>query len=241
MTLNYRRASLCYNPFACRSEAGKEPPVTRRDDPPLSGFLRVIYTLITAGVAFMVLLTAVTAFYDPPDNDDSDFGFGFDGGSEGAADSRDDYNRNVSLIFAATSAGLFGTAILGLGSRFNPIRSALLLGGAFAYWTSIGFWVSSSDQWVGFLLTLVNFAVLGVGFLYLDEGLPLEPKTVRRMEIPPAAGSVRAASPAPTPAPPPPQFAPPPRTMPPDEPTGASHETLEEPPGEESPQQEMKE
>jgi hypothetical protein len=198
--------------------------VTRRDDPPLSGFLRVIYTLITAGVAFMVLLTAVTAFYDPPDNDTADFGFGFDGGSEGADDSRDDYNRNVSLIFAATSAGLFGTAILGLGSRFNPIRSALLLGGAFAYWTSIGFWVGSSDQWVGFLLTLVNFAVLGVGFLYLDEGLPLEPKVVRRIEIPPAGSGGGAIAPVSS-APPPPQFAPPPRVMPPDEPTGASQGT----------------
>ena len=207
--------------------------MARRDDAPLSGFFRVIYALTTAGVAFMVILTAITAFYDPPDDEASDFGFGFQAGV--SDDSRDDYNRNVSLIFAATSAGLFGTAILGLGSRFNPIRSALLLGGGLAYGTSIGFWAASSDQWLGFLLTLTNFVVMGVGFVYLEDGLPLEATTVRRLEIPPSGfGERHTAPPAAPPPPPPPQFAPPPRTMPPDEPETPQHET-EPPPMDDQP------
>jgi hypothetical protein len=95
-----------------------------------------------------------------------------------------------------------------------------LLGGLGVYLTGVGFWASSTDQWIGFVMTVLNFGVLAGGFLYLEEGIPLGPTTpVRRLEIPPA-GSAQPPAPAtapPVPPPPPPTFpAPPPRTLPPD-------------------------
>lgn len=197
--------------------------MVRREDPPLSGVFRVVYFLATAVVTLMVVVSAIVAFYDEPSEAGVDeFGFGFQEGI--TDDSQENYRRNVALILSITSGGLFATSILGLGSRFNPLRSGLLLGGLLVYLASVGFWASSSDQWVGFIMTALNFAVLGGGFLYLEEGLPLgAPTPVRRLEIAPGNATgpppAAAASPPPVPPPPPPTFAPPPRTMPPDEPS----------------------
>ena len=171
-----------------------------------------MYFLATAILTLLVLVTAITAFYDPPEGTSDDFDFGLEGTVVEVDDSKADYNRNVSLIFQVTSAALFATAILGLGSRFNPLRAALMLGGIGVYLTGVGFWAESTDQWLGFLTTLVNFAVLGVGFLWLEEGLPLGPTgEVRHMEI--SAAATVSATPAPAPAAPPPPpaaYAPPP-------------------------------
>jgi hypothetical protein len=204
--------------------------VVRRDDPPLSGVVRVVYFLATAVVTLMVVVSAIVAFYDEPNEGTVDeFGFGF---QETTSDnSQENYRRNVSLILSITSAGIFATSILGLGSRFNPLRAGLLLGGLLVYLTAIGFWASSTDQWIGFVMTALNFAVLAGGFLYLEEGIPLGPSTpVRRLDIPPGGASSQpsgAPPPVPPPVPPPPPppaFSPPPRTMPPDEPTVPSPE-----------------
>jgi hypothetical protein len=132
------------------------------------------------------------------------------------------------------SAGIFAISILGLGSRFNPLRAGLLLGGLGVYLTGVGFWASSTDQWIGFVMTVLNFGVLAGAFLYLEEGIPLGPVTpVRRLEIPPA-GSAQPPAPAaapPVPPPPPPTFpAPPPRTLPPD------HHLPDQPPPTEEPE-----
>ena len=183
-----------------------------RDDQPLSGVFRVMYCLATATLTLLVLVTALTAFYDPPEGTSDDFDFGLEGTVVQVDDSKADYNRNVSLIFQVTSAALFATAILGLGSRFNPLRAALVLGGIAVYLTGVGFWAESSEQWLGFLTTLINFAVLGIGFLWLEEGLPLGPTgEVRRMEIPAAATVSATPAPAPAAPPPPPAaYAPPP-------------------------------
>jgi hypothetical protein len=173
-----------------------------------------MYFLATAVVTLLVIVSAITAFYDAPEgSDDTDFDVGF----VQADEDRQDYNRNVSLILQVTSAGLFATAILGLGSRFNTLRAALMLGGLGVYLTGVGFWASSSDQWLGFLTTVVNFAVLGIGFMWLEEGLPLQPGgDVRRLEIPPAGPAGAPGAPPPPPPPPPPSFSPPPRALPPD-------------------------
>jgi hypothetical protein len=183
----------------------------------------------------MVVVSAIVAFYDAPDEETvpDEFGFGFE--QPPGDSSQDNYRRNVSLILTITSAGLFATSILGLGSRFNPLRSGLLLGGLLVYLTGVGFWASSSDQWIGFITTLLNFGVLAGGFLYLEEGIPLgPPTTVRRLEIPPGGASAQAAAtsapPPVPPPPPPPPFTPPPRTLPPDEQPPISHQPPEHPP-----------
>jgi hypothetical protein len=182
-----------------------------RPDPAHSGVLRTIYFLALAAVAFFTVLTAVRGFYDPPDGNSVDFPPGFEepgGGSDfqQAQDDRHDYNRNVSLIFTAVSAAVFAAAILGLGSRFNPLRAGLVLSALVLFLTGMGFWADASDKWIGFLMALINFGVLAGCYLFLEEGLPLNPREPPRRLAP-----SDIAPPPPSPLPP----APPPRTPPP--------------------------
>jgi hypothetical protein len=166
-----------------------------------------MYFLAMAVVTLLVIVSAITAFYDGPDDSQSpDADFGIEDTLIPANEAQADYNRNVSLILQVTSAGLFATAVLGLGSRFNPLRGALVLGGLAVYLAGVGFWAESSDQWLGFLMTLGNFLILGIGFLWLEEGLPLEPREVRRIDLSPsrAVPAPVVASPPPPPPPPPP-------------------------------------
>jgi hypothetical protein len=193
-----------------------------------------MYFLATTVVTLLLIVSALTAFYDGPDGTaDPDFGFGFENEIVQADAEQEDYNRNVSLILQVTSAGLFATAVLGLGSRFNPLRASLMLAGLLVYLVGVGFWAQSSDQWLGFVTTALNFAVLGAGFLWLEEGLPLEPKPqAPRIEIPPAGAAISSPSPPPPPpppVPPPPQVIPEmPASPPADGPGGEANETASE-------------
>ena len=132
---------------------------------PMSGVLRVVYFLAVAAVAVLVVVMALTAFYDPPVSGfDSSSGFGVDFGL--AADDDADYNRNVSLILALVSAGAFTVALV-LDRRFNPLRSGVLLGGLILYLTAMGYAGGGSDQWIAFVTSALNLAVLVAGFWFL--------------------------------------------------------------------------
>jgi len=143
-------------------------------DAPLAGAFRVVYALSAAVLTAAVVITAVLAFYDPPGGDSEQFrGFDESDGFVEEDESDGDYRRDVSLILMVTSAGVFATSILALGSRFNALRSGLLLGGLATYLTGVGFWAEANDQWIGFVLTLLGFVVLAGSFAWLDNGLPL--------------------------------------------------------------------
>jgi hypothetical protein len=190
-----------------------------RPDPAHSGVLRTIYFLALAAVAFFTVLTAVRGFYDPPDGNAVDFPPGFEDTSgqsdfQQAQDDQRDYNRNVSLIFTAVSAAVFAAAILGFGSRFNPLRAGLILSALVLFLTAMGFWSTASDKWIGFLMTLINFGVLAGCYLFLEEGLPLGPREPpRRLApadiAPPSTPPPSSAPPSPAPSTPPPSAAPP--------------------------------
>ncbi len=198
-----------------------------RPDAPHSGVFRTIYFLALAAVAFFAVLTGVRGFYSPPEGD-SLFPSGFENSEfesdfqEAEAD-RADYNRNVTLIFTAASAAVFSAAILGLGSRFNPLRAGLLLGGLIIFLTAMGFWASASDKWIGFLMTLANFGALAGCILWLDEGLPIKPREpphrLQPADIAPHAtpgpppADVEPSAPAPSPVEPPPGRTEPPPPM----------------------------
>ena len=203
-----------------------------RPDPPHSGVLRTIYFLALAAVAFFTVLTAIRGFYDPPGGNSVDFPPGFEDPGTGsdfqqAQDEREDYNRNITLILTAVSAAVFAAAILGLGSRFNPLRAGLLLGAAVLFLTGMGFWAGASDKWIGFLMTLINFGALAGCYLFLEEGLPLSPREPPRRlapsDIAPQPSSPPSAPPQtppptdfePSAPPPPPNEPPPARTEPP--------------------------
>jgi hypothetical protein len=223
-------------------------------DAPLSGVFRVVYFLATGVACLLVVVTAITAFYDPPEGDggfpgdgnlfgpDSSFepttervdldefldavtngevdyvevdgtkltytlfsGFtryeteieegdtvrgvlsdaGLEpfefppieeqssSGDEGDNNEREDYNRNVSLIFVATAAGAFAVAIFGLGARFSPLRAGLMLGGLLLFLTGMGYWADSTSEWLGFVSATAILLLLAAGFPSLDDGFPL--------------------------------------------------------------------
>jgi hypothetical protein len=183
-----------------------------RPDPPHSGVFRSIYFLAVAAVALFLVLTAVLGFYDPPEGTPIDIPTGFEetgSQAQAAQDDRQDYNRNVSLILAAVSAAVFAAAILGLGSRFNPLRAGLLLGGLIIFLTAMGFWSSSSDQAIGFLMALINFGVLAGCILYLEDGIPMGPREPpRRLEASDIAAHPTPPGQTTAPSPPPPAMTP---------------------------------
>ncbi len=202
-----------------------------RNDAPLSGFFRVVYFLAAAVVTTSAVLTGVFAFYDAPESEEgvisfgddmSQFDFSGDTGpdfeitgasvdAQASSSEQDDYNRNVSMILTSVSAAVFAVAILGLGARWDPFRAALVGGGTVLFLVSMGYWNGGSDQWIGFVMTCVAFAVLAGSYPWLEDGLPLRQRPeARRMAVPPA-GPPEPPPPPPPPAPPPP---PPPFTPP---------------------------
>lgn len=114
-----------------------------------------------------------------------------------------DYERNIMIILAVIASALFAAAVLGLGSRFNPLRAGLLGGGLVVFLTAMVFWGGASNDWLGFPAALVAFVVLAAGFPFLEDGLPMGER-----RPPPAAGAISftPGPPAdPLPPPPPPE------------------------------------
>lgn len=147
-------------------------------DAPLSGVFRVVYFLAIGVTCLFVVITAVTAFYDPPAGENEFPGNGnpfFPDESFEVDNDRENYNRNVSLIFVATGAVAYVVAIFGLGARFNPLRAGLMLGGLLLFLTGMGFWTDSTNEWLGSLSATVILLVLLAGYLSLEDGFPLRP------------------------------------------------------------------
>jgi len=172
-------------------------PHPARSDPPHSGVVRTVYFLAVAVAAIFVAITAVVGFYEPPAGDTAlPSGFEESSIATGAQQEKEDYNRNVTLILSAVSAAAFAAVILGLGSRFNPLRAGVILGGLIIFLVAMGFWASSSDKWIGFLMTLVNFGALLGSYVGLEEGLPMRPREPPRRLQP---ADISPPSPAPSP------------------------------------------
>jgi hypothetical protein len=64
--------------------------------------------------------------------------------------------------------------------------------------TAMIYWGDASNDWLGFLVSLVTFAVLAAAFPFLENGLPLEERPA-----PPSAGAT-SFTPGPSTGPPPP-------------------------------------
>ncbi len=121
-------------------------PHPARPDPPHSGVVRTVYFLAVAVAAIFVAITAVVGFYEPPAGDTAlPSGFEESSIASGAQHEKEDYNRNVTLILSAVSAAAFAAVILGLGSRFNPLRAGVILGALIIFLVAMGFWASSGE------------------------------------------------------------------------------------------------
>ena len=99
---------------------------------PLAGVLRVLFFLAVAVVGVTTVVSGVTTLYDAPSSGEDEFrdAEGFDGFSCGPDEDKADYNRNVGLVVGLIGVAVSTGGLLGLGSRFNPLRSGLLAGGS---------------------------------------------------------------------------------------------------------------
>lgn len=88
--------------------------------------------------------------------------------------SDDHYNRNVTIILGLISAALFAAAIFALTSAFNPLRAALIAAGLIVFLVAMGFWSGSGENWLGVMMSGLNFVVLAALMPFLEHGLPQE-------------------------------------------------------------------
>jgi hypothetical protein len=138
----------------------------------MAGVLRVFFFLAVAVLAVTVVVSGVTTLYDAPSEEAGEFE-GFEDVSPSGETA--DYNRNVGLILGLIGAGTIASGLLGLGSRFNPLRTGLLAGGVGLVLGGVGLGSTGSDDWLTFLTSSLALATLLGSSLWLDEGLVVWP------------------------------------------------------------------
>ena len=144
--------------------------MTQHPAPALAGLLRVVFFLAVAVVGVTAVVIGVTTIYDAPSGVQGEFEvFGFEEDQE-----RANYNRNLGLVFGFIGIGAIAVGILGLGSRFNPLRAGLLGGGAGLVLAGVGVGSGGSDDWLTFVTSGLALLTLVACSPWLDEGLPLE-------------------------------------------------------------------
>ena len=145
----------------------------------LAGFYRVLYFLAITIITFSLVGTAVRTFDDPPEQDGfSSSGFQ-DGGFEQSEKERRDHERDQGIALSAAGIVAMGISILALGSRFNPLRSGLLLGGLLLFFGGVGEFdlfpdgygePERSDVWTTFVISAIAFVVVAGSALWIDDG-----------------------------------------------------------------------
>lgn len=141
-----------------------------QETPPMAGVFRVFFFLAVAAVTVAVVVVGVFNFYEPPGEEAAGFEqFQFDGGTDEQAD----YNRNIGVILSLIGTATMAGAILGLGSRFNPLRAGLLVAGVGLLLSGVVIGANGSDDWLAFLMAALGFATLVGSSPWLEEGLPI--------------------------------------------------------------------
>lgn len=144
--------------------------------PPLAGLLRVLFFLAVAVIAITTVVIGVTTVYEAPSGGEEAFdgfeGFVFERDEETA-----DYNRNLGLVFGFIGIATIAVGLLGLGSRFNPLRTGLLGGGVGLVLAGVGIGAGGSDDWLTFVTSGLALLTLLMSAAWLDEGLPLQSLT----------------------------------------------------------------
>ena len=141
--------------------------------PPLAGLLRVLFFLAVAVMGITTVAIGLTTVYEAPSGGEEAFE-GFDGIVFGVDQETADYNRNLGLIFGFIGTGAIAVGLLGLRSRFNPLRAGLLSGGVGLVLAGVGFGAGGSDDWLTFVTSGLALLTLLGSAAWLDEGLPLQ-------------------------------------------------------------------
>jgi hypothetical protein len=143
--------------------------------PALAGVLKVVFFLAAASLAVTAVAIGVTTLYEAPSGEETEFGEfeGFEGFVIEQDKETADYNRNVGLILSFIGIGAIALGLLGLGSRFNPLRAGLLAGGVGLVFVGVAQGSGGSNDWLTFLTSGLAFLTLAACSPWLDEGLPL--------------------------------------------------------------------
>jgi hypothetical protein len=149
--------------------------MNQRQTPALAGVLKVVFFLAAASMAVTAVTIGVTTLYEAPSGEEAEFGEfeGFQGFVNEQDEETADYNRNVGLILGFIGIGTIALGLLGLGSRFNPLRAGLLGGGAGLVFAGVAVGSGGSNDWLTFLTSGLAFLTLVACSPWLDEGLPL--------------------------------------------------------------------
>jgi len=149
--------------------------MSQDQSPPMAGTLRALFFLAVASLAIAAAVSGVTTLYDPPASEQDEFrdAGGINGFSFGPDEDKADYNRNVGLIVGLIGAAVSTGSLLGLGSRFNALRSGMLAGGVGLVLAGVGFGSSGSDDWLTFVTSGLGLLGLLASALWLDDGLPV--------------------------------------------------------------------
>ncbi len=176
-----------------------------RDGPraPLAGFFHVLYFLAATSVTVAVVATGVATFADEPDRQDP-YATPYDDRQieqfqEEQADyekERADYERDTGLVLSLVGTAVMAAAVLALGSRFNALRSGLLLGGLLLFITGVGgpeaISFDSGDQersdiWISFVVSCIAFVTVIGSCAWIDDGMPVRGRFHRGSAAPPSA------------------------------------------------------
>ncbi len=173
---------------------------------PLSGFFRVIYFLAATVVTVAVVATAITTFADSPDRPDpfedsryvdEEFRDEFEERQDAYEDALPEYERDTGLVLSFVGTAVMAAAILALGSRFNALRSGLLLGGLLLFIAGVGGddFISfdsggpeRSDVWTSFLASCLAFVAIVGSCFWIENGLPTGRLSQRASEPPAPPG-----------------------------------------------------
>ncbi|MFQ5880636.1 MAG: hypothetical protein ACE5IZ_10760 [Dehalococcoidia bacterium] len=137
--------------------------MSAQEPQPMAGVFRVFFFLAVAAVTVAVVVIGVFNFYEPPGGEVFP-----DGEGEQA-----DYNRNIGVILSLIGTATMAGAILGLGSRFNPLRAGLLVAGVGLLLTGVVIGANGSNDWLAFLMAALAFTTLVGSSPWLEEGLPV--------------------------------------------------------------------
>jgi hypothetical protein len=148
--------------------------MTQHQTPALAGVLKVVFFLAAASMAVTAVTIGVTTLYEAPSSEETEFQEfeRFNGLIVEQDQETADYNRNVGLILGFIGIGTTALGLLGLGSRFNPLRAGLLAGGVGLVFAGIGVGSGGSNDWLTFLTSGLAFLTLVACSPWLDEGLP---------------------------------------------------------------------
>ena len=136
----------------------------------------MLFFLAVAVIGITTAVLGVTTIYEAPSADEEAFD-GFEGFVFKQDEETADYNRNLGLVFGFIGIATIAVGVLGLGSRFNPLRTGLLGGGVGLVLAGVGFGAGGSDDWLTFVTSGLALLTLLGSAAWLDEGLPLQSLT----------------------------------------------------------------